>query len=433
MMIRPWLPTDSQALFAEVERDLDRSTAAAEVGRLVDRQDTTSAQSINLNPAANVMNPRAEALLARGLSTRPALGAPGAKHEAGVEALERIEAVAVAMAQRIFGARYAEVRLSSGTIANLCAYLALTRPGDAIIVPPPQIGGHASHLAAGAAGLRGLRILHAPVDGERYAIDLAGLEALASAVRPTLIVAGGSLNLFLPPIAELRAIADSFGALLLYDAAHVAGLVAGGAWSRPLAEGAHVMTLSTYKSLGGPAGGLVLTDDPSIAERIERVAFPGLSANSDIGRTAALAVALGDSHLHGHDYAAAMLSTAGALARSVAGRGVPVFAMQYGLTCSHQFAIDGTTPAGAERAVRRLAGACLFSSSIALPGDSPGQPRGIRMGTPEVARRGMTADDMPELANLIADAFLSAERPETIAPRTMAMRQRFNKIGFAVP
>lgn len=432
-MTRPWLPAESQALLADVEKHLDRSSAADEVGRLADRQDATAARSINLNPAANVMNPRAEALLARGLSTRPALGPPGAKHETGVEALERIEAVAVVMAQRIFGARYAEVRLSSGTFANLCAYLALTRPGDAIIVPPLQIGGHASHLAAGAAGLRGLRILEAPVDGERYAIDLAGLAALASAARPAVIVAGGSLNLFLPPLAELRAVADSVGALLLYDAAHVAGLVAGHAWSRPLVEGAHVMTMSTYKSLGGPAGGLVLTDDPSLAERIERVAFPGLSANSDIGRTAALAVALGDTHRHGRDYAAAMLSTAGALSRSLAGRGVPVFAAQHGITDSHQFAIDATTPAGADRAVRRLAEAGLFSSSIALPGDPSGQARGVRMGTPEVARRGMTADDMPELASLIADVLLAAERPETIALRTMAMRGRFDTIGFALP
>lgn len=431
-MTRPWLPAESQALLADVEKDLDRSSAAAEVMRLADFQDATSARSINLNPAANVMNPRAEALLARGLSTRPALGPPGAKHEAGVEALERIEAVAVVMAQRVFGARYAEVRLPSGTIANLCAYLALTRPGDAIIVPPPQIGGHASHLTAGAAGFRGLRVLHAPIDGERYAIDRAGLDALASAVRPTLIVAGGSLNLFRPPIAALRAIADSVGALLLYDAAHVAGLLAGDAWSRPLAEGAHVMTMSTYKSLGGPAGGLVLTDDPSLAERIERVAFPGLSANSDIGRTAALAVALGDTASHGRDYAAAMRATAGALARSLAGRGVPVFAVQHGITESHQFALDGVTPAGAKRAVRRLAEARLFSSSIALPGDPRGQARGIRMGTPEVARRGMAGDDMSELADLIAAALLTDEPPETIALRTMTMRRRFDTIGFAV-
>lgn len=127
-----------------------------------------------------------------------------------------------------------------------------------------------------------------------------------------------------------------------------------------------------------------------------------------------------------------MLSTARALAGSLAERGVPVFAAQHGITDSHQFAIDGTTPAGAKRAVRRLAEARLFSSSIALPGDPPGQARGIRMGTPEVARRGMAGDDMSELADLIAAALLTDEPPETIALRTMTMRRRFDTIGFAV-
>jgi glycine hydroxymethyltransferase len=426
----PWLPAAAAALAAEVEASLDPAVAAEAIERLVTAQDAVAAATINLNPAANVMNPRAEALLARGLSTRPALGPPGAKHETGVEAIGRIELIAAGLACRLFAGRIAEIRLPSGSLANLAAFHALTEAGDTVIVPPAAIGGHASHHRPGAAGLRGLRVLEAPVDAGRYAIDLDGLRALARAERPALIVAGGSLNLFPPHLAELHAIADEAGARFLYDAAHVAGLIAGGAWPQPLAEGADLLTMSTYKSLGGPAGGLIVASDPVLAERIDRVAFPGLTANSDAGRAAALAVALADAHKHGAAYAAEMIASARALAEALAGHGVAVYAAAHGFTASHQFAIEAGDPAAADAAVRRLRAAGLLATTIGLPGDRSGRPRGIRMGTPEVVRRGLTAADMPELAGLIAEALRGPVPPEAVAARVTALRSRFRRLRF---
>ncbi len=238
--------------------------------------------------------------MARGLGSRASLGYPGDKYEMGLEAIERIEVVAAELAARVFGARFAEVRVGSGALANLYVFMATCRPGDTIIAPPPAIGGHVTHHAAGAAGLYGLRTVPAPVSADGYTVDVDALGALAAEVKPRLITIGGSLNLFAHTRwRAIRAIADGVGARLLFDAAHLSGMVAGKAWPQPLEEGAHAITMSTYKSLGGPAGGLIVSNDAALMERIDAIAYPGLTANFDAGRTAALARGLLDWTVHG--------------------------------------------------------------------------------------------------------------------------------------
>src|SRR6476646_5707476 len=221
----------------------------------------------------------------------------------GLEAIERIEIIAAEVAAEVFGARYAEVRVGSGALANLYAFMATCRPGDTIVAPPASIGGHITHHAAGAAGMYG-------VTADDHTIDVDALRPLVHEVRPKLITIGASLNLFPHPVAAVREIADEVGAYLLFDAAHACGVIAGRAWESPLRQGAHLMTMSTYKSLGGPAGGLVVTDDAELAERLDHIAYPGLTANFDAGRTAALAVTMLDWKVAGAAYAQRMVSTA---------------------------------------------------------------------------------------------------------------------------
>ncbi len=144
-------------------------------------------------------------------------------------------------------------------------------------------------------------------------------------VRPKLITLGGSLNLFEHPVAEVRAIADAVGATLMFDAAHQSGVIAGKVWQQPLEQGAQVMTMSTYKSLGGPPGGLIVSNDAAMMERIDAIAYPGLTANFDAGKVAALALGLLDWKAHGPAYAQAMQRTALALAQALDAAGLPVF------------------------------------------------------------------------------------------------------------
>lgn len=431
---RPWVPalaeTRVQAL-ATTTAISDSGTIDARIEALIQRnQQIHERDCFNLNPATNVMNPRAEAALARGLGSRPSLGYPGDKYEMGLQAIEEIEVIAAELAAEIFNASHAEIRVASGALANLYGFMALAKPGDAIIAPPGSIGGHVTHHADGCAGLYGLITHPAPVNADGYTVDLDALRDLALRVRPKIITIGGSLNLFAHPVAEIRAIADEVGAKVLFDAAHQCGIIAGGAWANPLDQGAHLMTMSTYKSLGGPAGGLIVTRDAAIAERLDAIAFPGLTANFDAGKSAALAISLLDWRDHGRAYAQRMIDTAQAFATALAKAGLPVFAAERGFTTSHQFAVEAAAFGGGQAASRTLEKAGFLACGIGLPIDPvAGDMNGLRIGTPELVRWGVTVDDIPEIAALVTEALRSND-PAALAPRTKALRARFDRLHF---
>ncbi len=432
---RPWVPAGAEErvrTVAEAAAGAAPAAVLAEIDRLAaENRRIHGDECVNLNPATNVMNPAAEALLSAGLGSRPSLGYPGEKYEMGLEAIEQVEIVAAELAAEVFAARYAEVRVGSGALANLYAFMATCRPGDTIVAPPAELGGHVTHHAAGAAGLYGLTTVPAPVDASGYTLDVDALRKLVHEVRPALVTVGGSLNLFPHPVGPVREIADSVGAKVLFDAAHLCGMVAGKAWPDPLAEGAHLLTMSTYKSLGGPAGGLLVTNDAELAERVDAIAYPGLTANFDAGRVAALAVTLLDWKVTGPAYAEAMVAAARALAAELARLGVPVFAAERGATRSHQFAVPAAAWGGGQALARRLRRANLLSCGIGLPlAPVAGDVNGLRIGTPELVRIGATAADMPELAALLARALDARTEPEAVAGEVTAWRRRFRDVHF---
>jgi glycine hydroxymethyltransferase len=191
------------------------------------------------------------------------------------------------------------------------------------------------------------------------------------------------------------------------------------------------MTMSTYKSLGGPPSGLILTNDAGIAERLDAIAYPGLTANFDAAKSAALAVTLLDWKVHGRAYAAAMGATAKALAEALVDRGVPVFARGRGITRSHQFAIEAATYGGGQAVAKRLRLANILTCGIGLPvAPVQGDVNGLRLGTPEIVRWGMTPDDMPELARLIAAALVDDRAARSSAESVTTFRRRFSSLHF---
>ncbi|MGH7084590.1 MAG: serine hydroxymethyltransferase [Acetobacteraceae bacterium] len=432
---RAWIPETSERLIRSVAGTVAAAEPEATRGRLAELIAENRAIheriALNLNPASNVMNPAAEAVLAQGLGTRASLGYPADKYEMGLEAIEQIEIIAAELAAEIFAAPFVEIRVPSGSIANLYAFMATTRPGEIIIAPPAEIGGHVTHQEAGAAGCVGVITHPSPVDFANYTIDVAALRTEAKRLRPKLITIGGSLNLFHHPVREIRAIADEVGAFVLFDAAHLSGMIAGHAWPDPLAEGAHIMTMSTYKSLGGPPTGLIMTTEPELARRIEAIAHPGLTANFDVAKSAALAITLLDWKRHGRAYAAAMQETARALGDALIERGLPVFAADRGATCSHQLAVEAAQFGGGQRAAGRLRAANLLTSGIGLPIQPvPSDLNGLRLGTPEIARWGMAPAEMPELADYIARALHISANSDALAREVSAFRQRFTQIRF---
>lgn len=434
---RAWLPeavtrrVDAVAEAAAARQPADQQAAIEDLARQNRR--IHDEECVNLNPATNVMNPRAEALLASGIGSRPSLGYPGDKYEMGLEAIEQIEVIGAELTAEVFGAGYAEIRVPSGAIGNLYAFLATCEPGDRIIAPPASIGGHVTHHLGGSAGMYRLQTVEAPVDAARYTVDVDALRTLAHEVRPRLITIGSSLNLTRHPVSTIREIADEVGALVLFDAAHLCGLIAGRAWQQPLAEGAHLMTFSTYKSLGGPAGGVILTNEADLAQRLESIAFPGLTANFDAAKSAALAMTMIDWQVAGAAYAAEMVVTAARLAQELDARGVPVFGTTEGFTTSHQFALAAHPWGGGQAAAKRLRRANLLACGIGLPIDAiEGDMNGLRIGTPELCRRGMTSHDMPELADLIVRGLAATDdaAAAAVAADVRDWRSRFTGVHF---
>ncbi|MEO3812644.1 beta-eliminating lyase-related protein [Sphaerisporangium sp. B11E5] len=387
---------------------------------------------IVLYAGTNTMSPRALAAHRATLSTRPSMGWPGEKFQAGLDHLDVLETLTPMRVAAVMDGGYAEVRLQSATMANLACYTALARPGDTVAVLPEAAGGHASHHAQGAAGVRGLRVVDLPYDAAAFNIDLRRLPAFLRRENPAVVVIGGSLMLFPHDVAAVRAACDETGATLIYDASHVAGLIAGGRFQRPLAEGAHLLTMSTYKSFGGPPGAAIVTRDARLAERVSAAAYPGLTANYDAARLAPLAVTAAELAEHGAAYADACMAGAAALAGELRAAGFTVAAAELGCTASHHVAVDAAAFGGGDPAARTLAAAGIYLSGIGLPGAAPGEPmRGLRIGTQEVTRHGFGPREMAAVAGLMARVLLKGEDPPAV--RADAVELRHSMGGTAWP
>lgn len=428
---RNWVPEKSEKRVQDIANQAATTTSADLLARVQDLAERNRViheeECFNLNPATNVMNPKAEALLSSGIGSRPSLGYPGDKYEMGLEAIEEIEVIAAQLCAEVFDAQFAEVRVPSGAIANLYGFMATCKPGDTIIASPASIGGHVTHHIAGCAGLYGLRTVEAPVNADGYTVDLDQLRALALAERPKLITIGGSLNLFEHPVADIRAIADDVGAKVMFDAAHQCGIIAGRAWRNPLKDGAHFMTMSTYKSLGGPAGGLIVTNDAEIAKALDAIAFPGMTANFDAAKTAALAVTMLDWRDFGEAYANEMIAITQALANALAAQGVPVFAGTEGYTNSHQFAVLAEPFGGGQAASKKLRPNGFLACGIGLPAAAvDGDMNGLRIGTPELVRWGMTTADAGQLAALIKCGL----NGQSVSDEVASWRRDFDTLCF---
>lgn len=434
--MRPWVPPALEAAIAASAaqyRSLSSDALEKHVHNLLAQHNQyMDHECVSLYAGTNIMNPRAARMLGTSIGSRPSLGYPGDKYEMGMQYAEQLEIIAAELIKEVFGCQYAEFRVGSGSLANLYAFMACTKPGDPIMAFPAAAAGHVTHHHDGAAGLYGLDVHEVLFDGERMAIDLDQLRAEAHTLRPRLIIVAGSMCLFPYDVAGVRTIADEVGAYVLYDAAHMAGLVAGKAWQQPLAEGAHMMTCSTYKSFGGPPSGLVITNDASLAQRLDAIAYPGLTANFDLSKTAALIVAALDLREHGVAYAQTCVANAQALAAALDERGVPVHHVAgRGFTSSQHVALPAHQYGGGTAGSRLLERANLLVSGIGLPLSAvPGDFNAIRIGTQEITRWGMTPADMPELAELLARVLVQGEEPEAVKADVVAFRSRFQELHF---
>lgn len=429
------LPERSRAFLERVASamaGLPAVEVAGHVEALVDRHERwRTHECLNLLGAENVLGRRARRLLDSDLATRVTEGFPGAKDVGGTRlnhVIDEIEAVVVGLCRRLFGCAYVDWRPLSNSMANAVALASTATSGDTICVQPMAGGGNLSYQAIGVAGHQGLEVADLPQAPE-FGIDPDRLAEVVRARRPRVLVVGGSRVLFPYPLRRMRALADEVGAAILYDAAHLAPLVAAGEFQDPLGEGADVLTTSTHKFLGGPVGGLVMTNDPGIARRVFAATHPGFLQTRDQNKTAALAFSLAETLEFGADYARATVANARALAAELAALDFEVMGAERGFTATHQLFVHASRvgPRVVEERCQRAN--ILVKTTPATHGEGQAVRDVVRLTTQELTRRGLGPGEMREVACLIARAVTGAD-PETLRADVAALVARFPGVAY---
>lgn len=404
------------------------------VSTAVARHDEWRGRTLNLIASENVLSPAARAILDSDLLHRYAEGHPhpGGRYYEGTRYVDEVEILATEACRRAFRCGWADVRPISGTVANEAVFSRLVPRGATVVAHSVASGGHISHDRMGALGKRTDRILRWPTTPDGFGIDVPAARDLLAAEKPALAVLGRSLFLFPEPVADLREAARAAGTRLVYDGAHVLGLIAGGAFQEPLAEGADVLTGSTHKTFFGPQRGVVLAggDDEALRVAVDRGVFPGSTSNHHLFSLPSLLVATLEVEAHGAAYARAVVANARALAQALARRGMKVAAAERGYTASHQVAVDVSEAGGGKAVAARLSEQDVICNMNLVPGDAPGTPQnpnGIRLGVQEMTRYGMGAPEMDEIARLLAEAVLSGRAIREDAGR---LRARFPTVGY---
>ena len=323
----------------------------------------------------------------------------------------------------------------SGAVANAIAFNAFTEVGDTIMADTVPAGAHISYREYGLAGFHGLKIVDIPFDEENYSVDLEAFHHIVKAVRPTLIVIGGSVILFPYPTKEIVEIAHKYKAKVMYDTAHVMGLVGQGVFEDPLAEGADVMSGSTHKSFPCGLGGWLFWNNDRYMADIDFACHPGVvSTHGPINRIVAMAVVLAEMLEFGEEYASQVVKNSKALAHAMAAEGfIPLYENR-DYTESHQVAVDVRPQGAGETVAKAFEDVNIILNKNILPdqgeGDAFKNPGGLRIGCAEVTRMGFKEDDMKEVARFMRRAAIDKENPEKVRADVVEFRKQFQKVHY---
>jgi glycine hydroxymethyltransferase len=399
--------------------------------------------SIPLIASENIPSPAVREAVMSDFGNRYAEGWPGERVYAGCTYIDEVEIQCMELAQKLFKAEFADVRSVSGVVANLAIYSAYSNPGDVMIASSIPAGGHISHGKkehSGTAGLvHGLDIEFFAFNPEEMTLDVDKTKAKVEDLKtqgklPKIAMFGGSVFLFPHPVKELADFLKGHGMHINYDAAHVAGLIAGGKFQDPLREGTDTMTMSTHKTLFGPQGGLVLGFEKH-AEAIKKAMFPGLTSSHHIHHMGAKAVAFAEALEFGKDYAEQTIKNAKALASELNNLGFKVLGEKRGYTESHQTVVNvldygdgGTIEADLEKAN-------IIVNRQLIPGDLKANrhymhPGGIRLGTSEITRLGMKESEMKEIASLMKQVVVDKKDAGEIAAYVKEFKTDFKKTQY---
>ncbi|BAD71347.1 serine hydroxymethyltransferase [Thermus thermophilus] len=392
---------------------------------LIALEEKRQREGLELIASENFVSKQVREAVGSVLTNKYAEGYPGARYYGGCEVIDRVESLAIERAKALFGAAWANVQPHSGSQANMAVYMALMEPGDTLMGMDLAAGGHLTHGSRVNFSGKLYKVVSYGVRPDTELIDLEEVRRLALEHRPKVIVAGASAYPRFWDFKAFREIADEVGAYLVVDMAHFAGLVAAGLHPNPLPY-AHVVTSTTHKTLRGPRGGLILSNDPELGKRIDKLIFPGIQGGPLEHVIAGKAVAFFEAlQPEFKEYSRLVVENAKRLAEELARRGYRIVT---GGTDNHLFLVD-LRPKGltGKEAEERLDAVGITVNKNAIPFD-PKPPRvtsGIRIGTPAITTRGFTPEEMPLVAELIDRALL--EGPSE------ALREEVRRLALAHP
>lgn len=362
-------------------------------------------RTLNLIASENVLSLRARSLLNSDFNHRYAEGHPGARYYQGTGPIDVIETKARELMKQIFRCRNAEVRTISGTNANDVVFCSLIKGEDKAVVNSLTVGGHISHQLMGGLGKYTRNILPWPRGQNDYEIDVAKSKDLLARERPKAVFFGKSMILFPEPVKDLAPVCKELGITVVYDGAHVLGLIAGGQFQDPLAEGCDILLGSTHKTFFGPQRGVILSNlGDERWTRIDKAAFPGSLSNHHLHTLPPLVVAAGEMIAFGKEYACQVVANAQAFAAALAGHGFEVACADQGYTRTHQVVVDVVKFGGGGNASVVMEKNDIICNRNLLPKDPPkkvNNPSGLRLGVQEMTRVGMKEAEMEEIARLI--------------------------------
>ena len=392
--------------------------------------------SLPMIASENIISPMVARAVNSDLHGRYAEGLPGKRYYQGCEDFDTIESLGLESARRVFSCRFANIQSTSGTVSNMAALKALAMPGDTITAVSTADGGHISHARMGAVGVRGLNLVTYPWDIDRMEPDIDAACALIRETEPQLSLFGQSVFLFPTPLQEMADAAHEVGAKVMYDGAHVLGLIAGGQFQDPLHEGADVMTGSSHKTFPGPQGGFVLSDsdDEKFHKKLNSSIFPGTCSSYHLHHVAGKVVALAEFEAFGSEYARDIVTNAKSLGAALAAEGFDVLAEERGYTASHQVLTrhGGPDSGAGRRAAATLEDAGIITNMNMLPGDTKAMsgPSGLRLGVPELTRVGMGADEMQDVARFFARALIAEGEITTVKRDVIEFKSRFQTVKY---
>lgn len=414
---------------------MDALAAANTVRDAAKRSTAVFRDGLPMIASENIVSPRVAEMLVTDFHGRYAEGLPGKRYYQGCGDFDTVEALGMELAREVFSCAFANLQSTSGTNSNLAVLKALTKPGDPITAVSTADGGHISHAPMGAVGMRGLTLHTYPWDVERMEPDIDGSVKLIREVKPKLVLFGQSMFLFPTPLKEVAAAAKEVGATLMFDGAHVLGLIAGGQFQDPLREGADVLTGSSHKTFPGPQGGFVLSNssDEKFQRKLHSGVFPGVVSSYHLHHVAGKVVALAEFKAFGAAYARDTVANAQAFGAALAERGFDVIAADRGFTKSHQVVTrHGAQDSGAGAKAAATLEACgIITNMNMLPGDTkPLTPSGVRIGVQELTRVGMGKGEMAEVATFYQRALMNGEEPAKVKRDVKAFKARFQEVKY---